>query len=405
MFAGWVEKLSLSNKEGKRIILSKGKQSQEFWLVVKFFTKRVMNIDAVAKTFRLLWRTRQSFNIRDARNNHLMFAFEIEVDVEKVLLGEPWSFDRHLAVFQRYDGKVPMKELDFGFSKFWVQLHHLPFNLLTLEVAMDIAQTLGTVVLYEDTSKMMGGNFMQVRMLIDISQPLCRDRQVIFEDGLEGWIAFKYERLPNVCNWCGRLSHDDKDCILWLQSKGSLKTENQQFGQWLHASQFNPSKKMVIDVKGYGEDWRVRPESVQVEEQIALALPSNRVIIQNDSIGSTQVILHDDNAGSRRNREQLLVVEPTVDTLSGGCQGMVIPDACGLSNFEKSVPNFKETLQQLDKDISKDYVPPNKDSKYLVFEDVLLDSSSVDKTRDDLDTNAKLDKFPQNVGTMSGDTA
>ena len=50
-------------------------------------------------------------------------------------------------------------------------------------------------------------------------------------------------------------------------------------------------------------------------------------------------------------------------------------------------------------------MPPNKDSKYLVFEDVLLDSSSVDKTRDDLDTNAMLDKFPQNVGTMSGDTA
>lgn len=72
------------------------------------------------------------------------------------------------------------------------------------------------------------------------------------------------------------------------------------------------------------------------------------------------MILHDDNAGSRRNREQLLVVEPTVDALSGGCQGMVIPDACGLSNFEKSVPNFKETLQQLDKDISKDYVPPKR---------------------------------------------
>lgn len=101
---------------------------------MKFFTKRAMNIDAVAKTFRPLWRTRQSFNIRDVGNNHLMFAFEIEVDVEKVLLGEPWSFDRHLAVFQRYDGKVPMKELDFGFSKFWVQLHHLPFNLLALEV-------------------------------------------------------------------------------------------------------------------------------------------------------------------------------------------------------------------------------------------------------------------------------
>lgn len=132
------------------------------------------------------------------------------------------------------------------------------------------------------------------------------------------------------------------------------------------------------------------------------------MIIQDDSIGSTQVILHDVDAGSRRNREQLLVVEPTVDALSGGCQGTVIPDTCGLSNFEKSVPNFEETLQQLDKDISEDYVPPNKDPKYLFSEDVLLDSSSVDKTKDDLDTNAeldksKVDKFPQSVGTMSGD--
>ncbi|KAL0010683.1 hypothetical protein SO802_005791 [Lithocarpus litseifolius] len=103
-----------------------------------------------------------------------------------------------------------------------------------------------------------------------------------------------------------------------------------------------------------------------------------------------------------------LVVEPTVDALSGGCQGMVILDTCGLSNFEKSVPNFEETLQQLDKGISEDYVPPNKDPKYLVSEDVLLGSSSVDRTKDDLDTNAeldksKVDKFPQNVGTMSGD--
>ncbi|KAL0001169.1 hypothetical protein SO802_014950 [Lithocarpus litseifolius] len=154
-------------------------------------------------------------------------------------------------------------------KKMWrlVQLHHLPFNLLTLEVAMNIAQTLGTVVLSEDISEMMVGNFMRVRVLIDISQPLCRGKQVTFEDGLEDWIAFKYERLPN----------------------------------------FNPSKKMVIDVKGYGEDWRMRPELIQFEEQIAPALPSNRVILQDDSIGSTQVILHDDDGSSRRNHKQLLV--------------------------------------------------------------------------------------------------
>jgi len=40
---------------------------------------------------------------------------------------------------------------------------------------------------------------MRVRVLIDISQPLCQGRQVTFEDGSGGWIAFKYERLPKVC--------------------------------------------------------------------------------------------------------------------------------------------------------------------------------------------------------------
>ncbi|KAK9995636.1 hypothetical protein SO802_020322 [Lithocarpus litseifolius] len=182
---------------------------------MKFFTKRAVKIDAVAKSFRPLWRTRQSFNIRDIGNNHLVFAFEIEADVEKVLLGAgPWSFNRHRDTLLSFKG-----------------------------------------------------------------------RQVTFEDGSEGWIAFKYERLPNLCYWCGRLSHDDKDCIFWLQIP---------------------------------------------------ALPNNQVILQNDSIGSTLLIIQDDYAGSRRNREQLLVVEPMVDVLSGGCQDKTNVDLDTNAELDKS---------------------------------------------------------------------
>ena len=65
---------------------------------MKFLTKRSVNIDAVAKTFRPLWRTTQKFNVRDADENHLLFAFEVESDVDKVLMGEPWSLDRHLVL-------------------------------------------------------------------------------------------------------------------------------------------------------------------------------------------------------------------------------------------------------------------------------------------------------------------
>ena len=49
----------------------------------------------------------------DGGNNIALIAFELEVDVEKVLQGEPWAFDRHLVAFLRYDGTVSVQNLRF----------------------------------------------------------------------------------------------------------------------------------------------------------------------------------------------------------------------------------------------------------------------------------------------------
>ena len=38
------------------------------------------------------------------------------------------------------------------------------------------------------------------------------------------------------------------------KSKGTLKLEDQQFGYWLRANQFNPSRKSVVEVAGFGGD-------------------------------------------------------------------------------------------------------------------------------------------------------
>ena len=48
-------------------------------------------------------------------------------------------------------------------------------------------------------------------------------------------IRFKYERLPIMCYWCGKLSHSDKDCELWVRSNGLLTESDRQFDAWLHA--------------------------------------------------------------------------------------------------------------------------------------------------------------------------
>lgn len=69
--------------------------------------------------------------------------------------------------------------------------------------------------------------------------------------GKEEWVRFKYERLPNICYLCGRHTHSDKECPLWIGSRGKLKDGDQQFGSWIRATTPSPFHKTVIRVEGF----------------------------------------------------------------------------------------------------------------------------------------------------------
>ena len=172
------KKLSLTDVEETNIDLSNDKKKKGTVLAAKFFTWRSLNIEAVARTFRPLWRTRSSFEVSDAGNNVLLIAFELEVDAEKVVQGEPWAFDHHLVVLQKYDGSTSIQDLSFTTTKFWVQLHNLPYSLLTMMATLSIGKTLGTITKPKDAADKRDGNFMHVRVAVDITKSLCRGRKV-----------------------------------------------------------------------------------------------------------------------------------------------------------------------------------------------------------------------------------
>ena len=75
-------KLTLFESEENRVALRSDTKKREFVLAGKFFTCRSLNVEAVAKTFRPLWRTKGGFNVIVGGENILLFAFELEVDAE-----------------------------------------------------------------------------------------------------------------------------------------------------------------------------------------------------------------------------------------------------------------------------------------------------------------------------------
>ena len=78
------KKLSLTEEEDTKLSLSKSKNLciKEFVLAAKFLTKRALNVEAIGRTFKLLWRAKKEFKVCEARNHILLFVFELESDAE-----------------------------------------------------------------------------------------------------------------------------------------------------------------------------------------------------------------------------------------------------------------------------------------------------------------------------------
>ena len=76
------------------------------------------------------------------------------------------------------------------------------------------------------------GKYLRVRVQLDVTKKLIREKKIAVKGGEQCWIAFKYERLPNFCYKCGMLSHGLRDC-----PEGKVEALSElpalQYGAWL----------------------------------------------------------------------------------------------------------------------------------------------------------------------------
>lgn len=93
------------------------------------------------------------------------------------------------------------------------------------------------------------GQFLQIKVTMDLKDPLKRGTMVKFKDR-NTRVPFKYERLPTFCFISGRMGHQLKDCEMMedLNEEGfeELKDKDLSFGQWFRAS---PLPKLGEKVK------------------------------------------------------------------------------------------------------------------------------------------------------------
>ena len=116
----------------------------------------------------------------------------------------------------------------------------------------------------------------------------------------------------NVCYWCGRLTHHDKDYSDRLNRRGEVHDVSPQFGSWLQANTPNMAKKYVVQVSGYEED--VGEGDAPYQSPARTNKASGDEQVQSDIVVDTGLPTADNEEGAGlnglvQNAETILVVE------------------------------------------------------------------------------------------------
>ncbi|KAK7840314.1 hypothetical protein CFP56_016832 [Quercus suber] len=239
--------LKLSSREDAEVVIHEPVPVEGLVLIGKFCTKRRVNLESVARILKSVWKMKNNFEVSDLGENKVMFLFQTKDDMDRVLFLCSWSFDKYLLILHKLKYGEAVKDVKFNRTPFWVQVHGLPTMCQTKAVGMSIGATLGEVEKVDaNETGFYLGSFLRIRVIMDVSMPLCRGRKIrLGEYGLK-WVEFKHERLPIFYYLCGKIDHDERDCLQGFRIKETLRPDEKQFGPWLRANPDKHQKSLLI---------------------------------------------------------------------------------------------------------------------------------------------------------------
>lgn len=255
-------------------------------LVGKFLNEGVLDFPAMQHTLAAIWKPGKGVYIKAVDVNLFVFQFYHEIDLNRVIEGSPWSFNRKVLLIGRMNESMNPRCVPLNTIDLWVQIHNMQPGFMTEKVMQEIGNQVGKYISSCSSNyKGVWREYMRIRVAIDITKPL-RRRMKVRKTGNEwSWITFKYENVPTFCFICGIIGHADKFCSKLFDTP--INEIVRPYGVWMRAQPRRQSN--LIGSKWLRNDGELVSESSSGTEDRRIPVP-NKVVRVADSDPDISVI-------------------------------------------------------------------------------------------------------------------
>uniref|UniRef100_A0A803MQQ5 DUF4283 domain-containing protein n=1 Tax=Chenopodium quinoa TaxID=63459 RepID=A0A803MQQ5_CHEQI len=201
------------------------------------------------RTLTNVWRLQDKIAIKTTDTNLFAFQFTSVEDKEKIVERSPWFFDDKLLVLKDITGDEQPSTIEFTHTPMWIRLIDVPFNKRNAKVMKEIGDYIGGFVVFDDSGPLGWGEFMRIKVNIDLAKPLHRGLFLATGSSSSKWVPIKYKRLAEFCFFSGRLDHTESNCTFKDEAKDPSKDIVFHYGPWLRASPRKWSRQALAEVE------------------------------------------------------------------------------------------------------------------------------------------------------------
>jgi hypothetical protein len=178
---------------------------------------------------RVAWSPAQEIKFQHIEGNLFTVQCSCLGDWQKVEKGGPWLFRQSVVCIEPYDGFTDPDSIDLNFFTTWVQIQKLQIGYRSEALITNLMEKKVGQVEEIQTNVQGAGNFVRVKVKLDVRKVLERFVSMV-RDGKREIFILKYEKMPRFCAACGFIGHSHLEC-----GSGEYAEKDLKWGDWMKA--------------------------------------------------------------------------------------------------------------------------------------------------------------------------